>query len=78
MKESTDLRIKTSQLLGRQSLKLYKGWKGDEQDIAREFDQNKKIGEEFGTWKNNVLVADTNGRVEKRILELLENSEEKN
>lgn len=69
LKEYTELRVKTSSLVGRQSLKLYKGWKGDEEDIQREYKLNYQIGMEFNAWKG-VLVNDEQGKVLQRITEL--------
>jgi hypothetical protein len=69
-KAATVLRLKTSQLLGRQSLELYKGWKGNEKDIKRERDKNREIGAKFpGCWKNNMLVNDEEGKVVQAILD---------
>ncbi|KAF9395308.1 hypothetical protein BGX21_009985 [Mortierella sp. AD011] len=64
-----DLRIKAMRLMGRQNLQLYKGWKGNEQDMAREFELNKAIGLKYGTWKAGTLVADDDGLVAKAIEE---------
>lgn len=62
------MRVKTSALIGRQSLKLYKNWKGDEAAINREWKRNHEIGLEFNMWKG-VLVCDDDGKVMKRIME---------
>ncbi|ORZ28514.1 hypothetical protein BCR41DRAFT_418577 [Lobosporangium transversale] len=64
-----DLRIKTMRLVGRQNLQLYKDWKGNEQDLAREFELNKAIGLKYGAWKAGTLVADDDGLVAKAIEE---------
>jgi len=66
----SELRVKASFLIGRQSLKLYKGWKGDEEAIRKEFEKNEKIGKEFGCWKNNYLVNDDDGKVAERLQKL--------
>ena len=55
-------------MIGRQNLQLYRGWKGNADDIAREYRRNKEIGLKFGTWKQGVLVYDDEGLVEKEIL----------
>jgi hypothetical protein len=55
--------------MGRQNLQLYKDWKGNEQDIAREFELNKTIGLKYGAWKGGCLVADDEGLVAKAIEE---------
>ncbi|KAF9194122.1 hypothetical protein BGZ51_001101 [Haplosporangium sp. Z 767] len=62
-----DLRVKSIRLMGRQNLQLYKDWKGNEQDIAREFELNKAIGLKYGAWKAGTLVADDDGLVAKAI-----------
>ncbi|KAF9582781.1 hypothetical protein BGW38_010768 [Lunasporangiospora selenospora] len=64
-----DLRVKSIRLMGRQNLQLYKDWKGNEQDIAREFELNKAIGLKYGAWKGGCLVADDEGLVAKAIEE---------
>jgi len=69
--DSTELRLKTQQLMGRQSLKAYKGWKGDEDTIRVEFEKNKQIGTELGCWKGGVLVADDEGKVAARLGETI-------
>jgi len=66
--EVNELRIKCATLMGRQSLVLYKGWKGTEADILRERERNHAIGMELGCWKG-VLVADEEGKVAQRIAE---------
>lgn len=55
--------------MGRQNLQLYKDWKGNEQDISREFELNKAIGLKYGAWKGGCLVADDDGLVAKAIEE---------
>ncbi|KAI8099352.1 uncharacterized protein BX664DRAFT_254275 [Halteromyces radiatus] len=65
---TNDLRVKCIRLIGRQNLQLYRGWKGNAEDIAREYERNKAIGLKFGTWKQGVLVYDDEGNVEKEIL----------
>ncbi|KAF8934619.1 hypothetical protein BGZ47_010287 [Haplosporangium gracile] len=69
-----DLRVKSIRLMGRQNLQLYKDWKGNEQDIAREFELNKGIGLKYGAWKGGCLVADDEGLVAKAIEEQWPNS----
>ncbi|KAF9982084.1 hypothetical protein BGZ65_003252 [Modicella reniformis] len=64
-----DLRVKTMRMVGRQNLQLYKDWKGNEQDITREFELNKAIGLKYGAWKSGTLVADDEGLVAKAIEE---------
>ncbi|KAF9340554.1 hypothetical protein BGZ91_001380 [Linnemannia elongata] len=64
-----DLRVKSIRLMGRQNLQLYKDWKGNEQDIAKEFELNKAIGLKYGAWKGGCLVADDDGLVAKAIEE---------
>ncbi|KAJ3085523.1 hypothetical protein HK102_014081 [Quaeritorhiza haematococci] len=63
-----ELRIKTMRLIGRQNLQLYKGWKGGEEDLARELERNKEIGLRLGCWKSGVLVYDDDGKVLEAIL----------
>ncbi|KAF7725059.1 hypothetical protein EC973_000466 [Apophysomyces ossiformis] len=65
---TNDLRIKCIRLIGRQNLQLYRDWKGNAQDIAREYERNKAVGLKYGTWKQGVLVYDDNGLVEKELL----------
>ncbi|KAI9318028.1 hypothetical protein BX666DRAFT_1934086 [Dichotomocladium elegans] len=65
---TNDLRIKCIRLIGRQNLQLYRGWKGNADDIAREYARNKEIGLKYGTWKQGVLVYDDNGLVEQELL----------
>ncbi|GJJ76385.1 hypothetical protein EMPS_08744 [Entomortierella parvispora] len=69
-----DLRVKSMRLVGRQNLQLYKDWKGNEQDMAREFELNKAIGLKYGTWKAGTLVADDDGLVAKAIEETWPNA----
>ncbi|KAF9436284.1 hypothetical protein BGZ76_004382 [Entomortierella beljakovae] len=69
-----DLRVKSMRLMGRQNLQLYKDWKGNEQDMAREFELNKAIGLKYGAWKAGTLVADDDGMVTKAIEEQWPNS----
>ncbi|KAK3816570.1 MAG: hypothetical protein J3Q66DRAFT_199828 [Benniella sp.] len=64
-----DLRVKTMRMMGRQNLQLYKDWKGNEKDIAREYELNKAIGLKYGAWKGGTLVADDEGLVAKAIEE---------
>lgn len=60
--------MKCIRLIGRQNLQLYRGWKGNADDIAREYERNKEIGLKYGTWKQGVLVYDDDGLVEKELL----------
>ncbi|KAI9470484.1 MAG: hypothetical protein EXX96DRAFT_490327 [Benjaminiella poitrasii] len=66
---TNDLRVKCIRLIGRQNLQLYRGWKGNADDIAREYEKNKEIGLKYGSWKQGVLVYDDDGNVEKALLE---------
>ncbi|CAG8563594.1 9953_t:CDS:2 [Diversispora eburnea] len=59
-----DLRVKTMRLIGRQNLQLYKDWKGNEDAIKKEYEQNKKIGLEVGMWKAGTLVYDEKGVIQ--------------
>ncbi|KAF9959202.1 hypothetical protein BGZ72_010138 [Mortierella alpina] len=72
-----DLRVKSMRLMGRQNLQLYKDWKGNEQDMAREFELNKAIGLKYGAWKAGTLVADDEGMVAKAIEEQWPNAGKK-
>lgn len=63
------MRVKCIRLIGRQNLQMYREWKGNEQDIAREYEANKEIGLKYGSWKQGVLVYDDDGNVEKALLE---------
>jgi len=63
--------------MGRQNLQLYKDWKGNEQDMAREFELNKAIGLKYGAWKAGTLVADDEGMVAKAIEEQWPNAGKK-
>ncbi|KAI8578319.1 hypothetical protein K450DRAFT_247259 [Umbelopsis ramanniana AG] len=63
-----DLRLKTIRLIGRQNLQLYKGWKGNADDISRQFEKNKEVGLKYGTWKQGCLVYDDDGLVEQELL----------
>lgn len=60
-------------LIGRQNLQLYRGWKGNADDIAREYNYNKEIGVKYGTLKQGVLVYDDDGKVEKELHEYHKN-----
>ncbi|KAI8049354.1 hypothetical protein BDF21DRAFT_498616 [Thamnidium elegans] len=66
---TNDLRVKSIRLIGRQNLQMYRGWKGNEQDIAREYEANKEIGLKYGSWKQGVLIYDDDGNVEKALIE---------
>ncbi|KAL2917035.1 hypothetical protein HK105_203467 [Polyrhizophydium stewartii] len=65
---ANDLRVKTMRLIGRQNLQLYKNWRGGEAQIHTEFERNRQIGQRFGTWKNNMLVYDDEGKVLDALL----------
>ena len=65
---STELRVKTGRVLGRQSVVRYKGWKPNAAMVAAEFEANRRIGTATGMWKGS-LVADEGGEVEKLIAE---------
>lgn len=62
------MRVKTIRIIGRQNLQLYKGWKGNGDAIAREYEKNKEVGLKFGTWKQGCLVYDDDGFVEQELL----------
>lgn len=62
------MRVKTIRIIGRQNLQLYKGWKGNGDAIAREYEKNKEVGLKFGTWKQGCLVYDDDGLVEQELL----------
>ncbi|KAJ2756555.1 hypothetical protein GGH94_002433 [Coemansia aciculifera] len=62
-----DLRMKTIRVIGRQNLQLYKDWKGDSEAVQREYERNKDIGLQHGTWKGGALVYDDDGHVLKAI-----------
>lgn len=47
---------------------MYRGWKGNAEDIAREYERNKEIGLKYGAWKQGVLVYDDEGLVEQELL----------
>ncbi|KAG2234717.1 hypothetical protein INT48_004155 [Thamnidium elegans] len=63
---TNDLRVKSIRLIGRQNLQMYRGWKGNEQDIAREYEANKEIGLNLSVEpdldskrpRNNTLLTD--------------------
>ena len=69
MSQSTnDLRVKCIRLIGRQNLQLYRDWKGNADDVNREYEANKEIGLKYKSWKQGVLVYDDAGKVEKALL----------
>jgi hypothetical protein len=74
LQSANDLRIKTMRLMGRQNLQEYKGWKGTLDDIKEEYERNKRIGLACNAWKNNVLVADDDGKVAAMIQDTLPQS----
>ncbi|CAO0789671.1 unnamed protein product [Mucor circinelloides] len=65
---SNDLRLKCIRLIGRQNLQLYKNWKGNAVEIQQEYENNKRIGLKYDTWKQSVLVYDDDGQVEKELM----------
>ncbi|KAL0145810.1 Homeodomain-like DNA binding domain-containing transcription factor [Mucor lusitanicus] len=65
---SNDLRLKCIRLIGRQNLQLYKDWKGNADEIQQEYENNKRIGSKYGTWKQSVLVYDDDGKVEEELM----------
>ncbi|KAI7881047.1 hypothetical protein K492DRAFT_129326 [Lichtheimia hyalospora FSU 10163] len=73
---TNELRIKCIRLIGRQNLQLYRGWKGNADDIAREYAYNKALGIKHGTLKQGVLVYDDDGKVEKELREYHKNKEQ--
>ncbi|KAG1147067.1 hypothetical protein G6F37_007693 [Rhizopus arrhizus] len=66
---TNDLRVKCIRLIGRQNLQMYRDWKGNAEDIMREYEANKEIGLKYGAWKQGVLVYDDEGNVEKALEE---------
>ena len=68
VQSGNDLRLKTIRLIGRQNLQLYKGWKGNADEISRQFEKNKEVGLKYGTWKQGCLVYDDDGLVEQELL----------
>ncbi|CEG71811.1 hypothetical protein RMATCC62417_07480 [Rhizopus microsporus] len=72
---TNDLRVKCIRLIGRQNLQLYRDWKGNAEDIAREYEANKAIGLKYGTWKQGVLIYDDDGKVEKELIEYHKNKQ---
>lgn len=63
------IRIKTSRLLGTQSLARHVGWKGNRAAVDAEREKHKTLGERLGCWKNGVLVEDNHGSVAKALAE---------
>lgn len=57
------LRVKTTRLLGSQSLARYIGWQGNRAAVDAEQAANRAIGEATGCWKAGVLVEDDAGSV---------------
>ncbi|KAK8810539.1 hypothetical protein WA158_007114 [Blastocystis sp. Blastoise] len=51
-----EIRLKTCRLMGIQNIDKYNGWKGNVDDIMKEFEKNKQIGIEKQLWKHNILV----------------------
>ncbi|KAI8980795.1 hypothetical protein BDB01DRAFT_795601 [Pilobolus umbonatus] len=64
---TNDLRVKCIRLIGRQNLQLYRDWRGNEEDIKREYEKNKEIGLKYKAWKQGVLVYDDAGYVEREL-----------
>ncbi|KAJ1857680.1 hypothetical protein GGH12_003500 [Coemansia sp. RSA 1822] len=64
-----DLRMKSIRVMGRQNLQLYKDWRGNAEDVRREYERNKEIGLRLGAWKGGALVYDDDGLVLKAIEE---------
>ena len=55
--EEYELHSKVARMLGRQSLKHYKHWRGTREDIRREYEKNRAIGKALGLWKGGMLVG---------------------
>eukprot|EP01025_Chloroclados_australasicus_P025271 TRINITY_DN2527_c0_g3_i2.p3 TRINITY_DN2527_c0_g3~~TRINITY_DN2527_c0_g3_i2.p3 ORF type:complete len:171 (+),score=15.04 TRINITY_DN2527_c0_g3_i2:45-515(+) len=43
--------IRASRLIGRQDMSIYEGWKPSFEELQKEFERNKALGTEQGTWK---------------------------
>ena len=56
--DETTLRNKTAKLVGCQNLQRYHGWKASKEEIKREHEKNRALGEKLGCWKNGYLVED--------------------
>jgi len=54
--DEATIRIKTAKLVGCQNLQRYLGWKGSKEEIKREHEKNRTMGEKLGCWKNGYLV----------------------
>ena len=61
-----ELRVKTARLLGRQSLKAYKHWRGNALDVQSEYQRNKEIGLAMGLWKGGLLID--NGKLGDKLM----------
>eukprot|EP01024_Parvocaulis_polyphysoides_P010941 TRINITY_DN13862_c0_g2_i3.p2 TRINITY_DN13862_c0_g2~~TRINITY_DN13862_c0_g2_i3.p2 ORF type:complete len:121 (-),score=17.87 TRINITY_DN13862_c0_g2_i3:157-519(-) len=48
--------IRASRLVGRQDMGQYCGWKPTEQELKDEFNKNKTIGWQQGTWRFGCLM----------------------
>jgi len=59
--------VRASKLFGSQSLARYAGWRGGPDDVARELEANRRIGEATGCWKGGYLVEDEGGSVRKYL-----------
>ena len=62
-----ELSAKTKRIIGRQSIQSYSGWKGNKDQIQREYNKNKEIGTQLGCWKGGVLVNDEGGAVAEAL-----------
>eukprot|EP01091_Cochliopodium_minus_P010674 TRINITY_DN287_c2_g1_i1.p1 TRINITY_DN287_c2_g1~~TRINITY_DN287_c2_g1_i1.p1 ORF type:complete len:166 (-),score=47.95 TRINITY_DN287_c2_g1_i1:153-650(-) len=62
-----ELSAKTKRIIGRQSIQSYTNWKGDKDQIAKEYNKNKEIGMQLGCWKGGVLVNDEEGKVAEAL-----------
>jgi len=64
------LRVKSSRIMGSQSLARYTGNKYTKKQCEAEYAKNKAIGVQTGCWKAGVLVEDDNGSVAMALKEL--------
>lgn len=60
-----ELSKRTKNIIGSQSLARYRNWKGNKEQCALEFKENKRIGELLNCWKGGVLVNDDQGKLEE-------------
>ena len=63
--DETALRIKSTRLLGSQSLQRYQGRKMDRKAVDAEQKANHALGLKLGCWKSGVLVENDEGAVAK-------------